>query len=131
MSEEEGITFARRAVVSRRLFFSHHVARPLFALANIDLACALVFAVVPDSRAAESDQVLGIFVAQAVLAWINVFISAFLIILIWNTYSVTQRELTFERQSRIGYLIVIKVGQILMCVAATGKYSTLPFLRCI
>jgi len=44
-------------------------------------------------------QVLGIFVAQAVLAWLNVVVSFCLMILIWTTYSVTQRELTFERQS--------------------------------
>ena len=64
-------------------------------------------------RDAESDQVLGIFVAQGVLAWVNVIVSAGLLVLIFSTYSVTQRELTFERQSRIG-------------VAATGVQLTTP-----
>jgi hypothetical protein len=100
--------------------------RPLIVIACFDLGCAFAFAIIPDERTAESDQVLGIFVAQAVLGWINVAISAALIALIWTTYSVTQRELTFERQSRLGYVIVIKVGQILVDIALTA-YPT--FIR--
>ena len=53
---EEAITLARRAVVSRRLFFSHRIVRPLFGLMGFDLLCAFVFAALPDSRTAESDQ---------------------------------------------------------------------------
>ena len=124
--EEQNITFARRAVVSRRLFFSHKIVRPLFAFACIDVVVALIFAIIPDTRMADSDQVLGIFGAQAVLAWINVVVSAALIALIFTTYSVTSRELTFERQSRIGYLIVVKVSQMLLAIALTA-YPT--FLR--
>ena len=77
----------------------------------------LAFAVLPESRTADDDQIMAIFAMQTVLAWINVVISVGLVLLVWNTYSVTQRELTFERQSRVGYLIVFKVGQILLAIA--------------
>ena len=89
---DDQITLARRAVVSRRLFFSHRIVRPLFLLACFDLVCAAIFAMIPDGRSSDSDQILGVFVAQGVLAWINVAISAALIALIWTTYSVAQRE---------------------------------------
>ena len=97
---DEPISIARRAVVSRRLFFSHRIARPMFFLSMIEIICALAFASIPDARSGDSDQQLGIYVLQAVLAWVNVVISFGCIILILATYSATQRELTFERQSR-------------------------------
>ena len=52
--EEQNITFARRAVVSRRLFFSHKIVRPLFAFACIDVVVALIFAIIPDTRMADN-----------------------------------------------------------------------------
>lgn len=177
--DDEVVTLARRAVVSRRLFFSHRIARPMFFMGLADVFVAFIFAAVPDDRTSENDQMQGIFIAQArararaaetangasahssspslggtskdkawsrphararppltpidpraapqaILSWLNMVISAALVALIWTTYSVTQRELTFERQSRVGYLIVIKVGQIIVCIALTA-YPT--FIR--
>ena len=98
-SGEEQINFARRAVVSRRLFFSHRIIRPLFLLSCLDLLVATIFAGMPDTRMTDGAMGESVFVAQAVIAWVNVVFSAGLIVLIYTTYSVTQRELTFERQS--------------------------------
>lgn len=99
-SPDEAISIAQRAVVSRRLFFSHRIARPLFFLSMIEIVCALAFASIPDARSGDSDQQLGIYVLQAVLAWVNVVISFGCMLLVFATYSATHRELTFERQSR-------------------------------
>ena len=126
MDEATGPSLARRAVVSRRLFFQHRIARPLWILGCLDLLLAVVFAIMPDDRVPESDQVTGIFTSQLVVAWLNVLVSAAILALVFNTYSVTQRELTFERQSRIGYLVVVKVAQILLDISLTA-YPT--FLR--
>ena len=114
---EAGYGIGRRAVVSRRLFFSHPTARRLLTMGVLDVLLSLFFAGFPDDRTADSDQMRGIFAAQLVLAWLNVLISLGLCLLVWTTYSVTQRELTFERQSRIGYLIVLKVGQLVIAIA--------------
>jgi hypothetical protein len=124
--QPDAVSIARRAVVSRRLFFSHRIARPLLFLALLEIFFTLIFAVLPDTRTGDSDQELGIYVMQSVLAWVNVVISVGCLALIFSTYSVTQRELTFERQSRVGYLIVLKMLQLLLDIALTA-YPT--FIR--
>lgn len=125
-SGEDTVSIARRAVVSRRLFFSHRIIRPLVFLLGLEVFLLLVFAVLPDGRTAETDDVLGIYVVQAVLTWLTIAISLGCVALVFVTYSVTQRELTFERQSRMGLLVILKLGQLLIDVALTA-YPT--FLR--
>ena len=117
---DETITFARRAVVSRQLFFSHRKARVMFGLGGLDVLLSFIFAVLPDDRTSDESRAYGIFVAQAVLAWMNVVASAALLTVVYVTYSVPRRELTFERQSRIGSLAIVKVGQILSNIALLG-----------
>ena len=116
-SGDEAPTLAHRAVVSRQLFFSHRRARVLFTLGVIDLSICFIFAILPDNRAGDSEEAQSIFDAQAALAWLSLLVSAGLLTLIFITYSVTSRELTFERQSRISTLVVTKVGQVLVDMA--------------
>ena len=118
-------TLARKVVVSRQLFFSHRAARVLFTLGILDVMISLVFCMLPDDRDADAANIYSIFVAQAVLAWLNAVTSAILLALVYVTYSVALRELTFERQSRIAALVVTKVGQILIDMALTA-YPTVP-----
>ena len=113
-SNEETVSVARRAVVSRRLFFSHRIARPMFILAVVECFSTFIFAALPDDRSAESEDILAIYVLQSIFAWLNFILSLGCLALIFSTYSVTQRELTFDRQSRVGYLIIIKMGQLLI-----------------
>lgn len=109
-----------RASISRALFFSHRHARVMSALGAVDLLISLLFAVMPDDRTSDYPNSDLIFSAQAVLTWINIIITCGLLALVWVTFSVTQRELTFERQSRMQYVAVFKFAQVLIDMMLTA-----------
>lgn len=115
----------------KRSVLAHPSARCIFVLGCTDTCITAGFAFMPDTRIADSDNVSGVFTLQMVLSWLNVVVSASLVLLIWATFAVPSRDLTFERQSRVGYLIVFKVWEILVDMALTGYPTPLRNTVCL
>ena len=112
----------RRLEAGRRLVFGNARARVAVLLAVADLLVAIVFALLPDTRVesstANSDQrFAAVFITQVTLSWLNVAIGTVLLGVLWVTYSVPKRRVTFER---LGYpnpvRLIVVVANFLLCL---------------
>ena len=115
----------RRLEAGRRLVFGNARARVAVLLAVADLLVAIVFALLPDTRVesstANSDQrFAAVFITQVTLSWLNVAIGTVLLGVLWVTYSVPKRRVTFERLGYLWYVVVGKMAQMLSDVALLG-----------
>jgi hypothetical protein len=58
-------------------------------------------------------------------AWLNLALTVGCLVLVWVTYSVPQRKLTFEREARAQYLAVVKFVQLLLDMMLTAFPTTM------
>ena len=90
--------------VSCTLFFSHRQARWLAGLGALDLLLCFIFITLPDNRDPDYPNSELIFGVQMAGAWLNLVLTIGCLVLVWVTYSVPQRKLTFDREARAQYL---------------------------
>ena len=111
--------------VSCTLFFSHRQARWLAGLGALDLLLCFIFITLPDNRDPDYPNSELIFGVQMAGAWLNLVLTIGCLVLVWVTYSVPQRKLTFDREARAQYLAIVKFVQLLCDMLLTAFPTTM------
>ena len=111
--------------VSCALFFSHRQARWLAGLGALDLLLCFIFITLPDNRDPDYPNSELIFGVQMAGAWLNLVLTIGCLVLVWVTYSVPQRKLTFDREARAQYLAIVKFVQLLCDMLLTAFPTTM------
>ena len=124
--DDEGFSgIAQRVRLKQRLIYANTGAKNVLTITVIDAALTTIFAMQPDDREYDSERVRTVYTFQYLLALLSSIASLVLFVLVWSLYAVPQREITFERLSRLWYVITVKVMQIVADVALTGYPTAL------